>query len=189
MFLKEELKSYPCNMCSEKDFKTISRRDRYGFKVQTVICKRCSLIFIDPRMDKESYNDFYQQTYRPLLEEYKGKKVDHQKNWDNSFKIGLELGQKFLPFFRKGKTLEIGSSTGGVLAGLKKLRADLDIVGIEPSLEESNFACKAGIPTTTGLFENIDTGLFSRFSNKFILFFKIILSMPRWHNLSDLKFN
>ena len=162
---EQDLKSYPCNLCGGKDFKPINQRDRYNFRVQTVICKKCGLIFINPRMDEKSYDDFYRETYRPLLENYKNKKTNYEKNWNNSFNLGVELGNQFGSYLNSGRTAEIGSSTGGVLAGLKTIKNDLDVLGIEPSLEESKFACAKGVKTAVGLFENLDLTTLGSFNN------------------------
>ena len=58
-------------------------------------------------------------------------------------------------FLESGLTIDVGSSTGGVLYGLREKRSDLKVLGIEPSEKESSFAEKQGVRTFQGLFENL----------------------------------
>ncbi len=70
---KPEYKTEACNYCGANEFKILSKKDRYGLSVSTVICKTCGLIFINPRMDKKSYDKFYQGYYRKFIQVYKNK--------------------------------------------------------------------------------------------------------------------
>ncbi|RXG33507.1 hypothetical protein [Methanohalophilus sp. WG1-DM] len=56
----------PCTICNNKDFTNLSEKDRYGLYMPVVICKKCGLIQTNPRMDQQSYNQFYDTEYRKL---------------------------------------------------------------------------------------------------------------------------
>ena len=159
-----EYENCVCNYCGDFDFKILSKKDRYGLNVKTVICKKCGLIFINPRMTSESYQKFYQDSYRDLILKYKNRE---EKNWnlENNFvaskKLGSSLARFFIRYINPGTIVEIGSSTGGVLAGFKSEIPELEIIGIEPSKEESDFANSKGIKTIVKLAEELEPDILS----------------------------
>ena len=56
-----------CLNCLSNENKILFKNDRYGFKLTTVICKRCGLIFSNPRMTKDATDYFYKSDiYRNL---------------------------------------------------------------------------------------------------------------------------
>lgn len=159
-----EYENCSCNYCGSFDFKTLSKKDRYGLNAITVICKKCGLIFINPRMDKKSYGLFYENFYRKLLQKYKNRETEVwnlDRNFLSSKKFGEKLAISFKNYINRGLIIEIGSSTGGVLAGFKSEIPDLEIIGIEPSKEESDFANSKGVKTITSMFENLDLNFLS----------------------------
>lgn len=157
---KPEYENKACNYCGMTDFKTLSKKDRYGLSVITVICKTCGLIFINPRMNKDSYNKFYQGSYRKFIQNHKNKSREVW-NLENNFiaqeKLGIKLATIFKDYVNNGLLVEVGSSVGGILSGFKKTIERLDVLGIEPSNEEAFFANKKGINTKIGLIEDIET--------------------------------
>ena len=54
-----------CN-CGADDYTVISKIDRHGVPISQVICKECGLVYLNPRMNQETYNDFYDKYYRKL---------------------------------------------------------------------------------------------------------------------------
>ena len=62
-----KLEYIKCN-CGADDYTIISKRDTYGLPVTQVICKQCGLVYLNPRMNQEAYNDFYDKYYRILCE-------------------------------------------------------------------------------------------------------------------------
>lgn len=59
----------PCNLCGSLSVETLSLKDRNGYYLRTVICKKCGLIWSDPRPAEENIKKFYLKEYR---KEYKG---------------------------------------------------------------------------------------------------------------------
>lgn len=143
-----------CNLCGAEFFELVNKKDRYGLPVNTVICKKCGLIFINPRMSKESYHDFYQGTYRRMIEERRKKVISLETYFASAFNLGVELANNFFNHLNSGLTIEVGSSVGGMLAGFRSVKSDLELLGIEPSSEEAEFAVSKGISTSVGLFED-----------------------------------
>ena len=105
----------PC-LCGASDDEIIAVRDRYGIKVNTVICKHCGLVRTSPYYDEESLGKFYNTEYRPLY-----------TFWNNDFELFfaqqtrtgeriLDNLRKHIGFVPKGKIVyEIGTGMGGIL--------------------------------------------------------------------------
>jgi 2-polyprenyl-3-methyl-5-hydroxy-6-metoxy-1,4-benzoquinol methylase len=103
-----------CNSRFE-EHEIISEKERHGLELQCVICKSCGLVFTNPRMDKDSFGDFYTKFYRDLYNYNLG-----ENNLDSLHKSNYENG-KFVhefvkPFIKnQSKVLEIGCANGGLL--------------------------------------------------------------------------
>ncbi|RLJ01835.1 MAG: hypothetical protein DRP10_03030 [Candidatus Aenigmatarchaeota archaeon] len=54
----------PCCVCGGENFELLSEKDRYGLYVPVVICKDCGLIYTNPRMTQDAFNQFYELEYR-----------------------------------------------------------------------------------------------------------------------------
>ncbi len=159
--IKNKVSEKPCDYCGGSDFKILSKKDRYALPTTTVICKKCGLVFLNPVMNAESYADFYEHSYRKLLQAYKNKDVawDLDKNFEASARLGSFLANELGNYIKPRLMIEVGSSTGGILAGFKESIQGLEIMGIEPSSEEANFAIRKNIDTHIGLIENIKIDL------------------------------
>lgn len=147
----------PCAICGIVSEHVVSRHAGDGTGARTVMCKKCGLIYINPRMTRGEYDSYYKYHYREHRKSIKGKEPGGilEGNWISAIKFGSVIGRELSQYFIPGLVIDVGSSTGGVLEGLKQVRSDLDILGVEPSLEESEFARQKGIPTMTGLFEDV----------------------------------
>src|SRR3989344_4721641 len=145
-----------CAICKGRDFSVLARRSKNNLAARTVMCKTCGLIFISPRMTSSAYDDYYKYFYRKDRDSIKGtsKEEDTALNFENAKKFGRGLAETMGKFLGEGLTIDIGSSTGGVLAGLREFRPGLSLLGVEPSVSESDYARKMAIETVTGLFEN-----------------------------------
>lgn len=151
---KEEIE---CNLCGSLNVKTIARRDKYCLPVKTVICQRCGLIFISPRMSSERYNSFYMNgEYRRLLKVFKGRDVSIEKTFSSGRKLGNFLAERLRSYIKEGLVVEVGSSAGGVLTGLKDKIPGIELLGIEPSEDETVFARNKGIRTNQTTLESMD---------------------------------
>ncbi|MBI4992216.1 MAG: methyltransferase domain-containing protein [Candidatus Harrisonbacteria bacterium] len=161
-YFKVRLEELPCNLCGKDNFAVLAKRSGNGLLAQTCMCRNCGLIYINPRMTKAGYDDYYKYFYRQDRASAKGRNLvqSEKNNWiEQNFlrarKFGLALGGLLKDYFKPGLTIDIGSSTGGVLYGLREAIGNLDLLGIEPSIAESNFANQKGVKTLNALFENI----------------------------------
>ena len=150
-----------CNLCGRNDVEILAATGRGKIPVRAVICRFCGLIYINPRMTGEWYEKFYDTGYREETARMKGGQslgatdAGLEKIFQSGFKFGSGLIQQVGRYLKPGLTIEVGSSAGGVLSALKDKRSDIEVMGIEPSPREADFAENRGIKTIVSLFENL----------------------------------
>lgn len=158
-YSRADFEEVPCNLCGANYFFILSGRAANGRPAQTCLCRRCGLIYINPRLSISDYDSYYRYFYRKDRALSKGLDVDQNElkiNFDQSQRFGKALGHRFKDAINSaGLTLDVGSSTGGVLYGLKTSFPRLEILGVEPSVQETDFANTHGIKTHLGLFEDL----------------------------------
>lgn len=158
---KAQFEEVPCNLCGASSFFILAKSAAGNRNARTCLCKKCGLIYISPRMMRECYDKYYADFYREDRERTKGfrdKGGMLEKNFELGRKFGRGLAKKVFPFIESGSVIDVGSSTGGVLFGLREKIPELKITGVEPSDEESSFAVLKGIPTERFLFEDFILG-------------------------------
>ena len=114
--------SVPCGICDGEDFELLSQKDRYGLYVSAVVCKSCGLIQLNPRMNWESYSEFYKDDYRKL---YEGESLPT----DEFFVSQYIKGKNIYSYLHNNgiikepnsrlSVLEIGCGAGGILQYFK----------------------------------------------------------------------
>lgn len=157
----------PCNLCGGNNLKIIVRRTVNNIKANTVMCRTCSLIFISPRMSNADYDEYYMSFYRQDRAAIKNKAYVSatEKNFENARRFGKAIVSYMGEYVKDGLTIDVGSSTGGILYGMRESRPKLKLLGIEPSLDESAFAESKGIETIRSLFEDIKLDMKGKASN------------------------
>lgn len=149
-----------CNLCGKNNTRILSKMGSEGLKITSVTCNYCGLVYINPRMPKEWYEKYYQEEYRNKTiqlgdanQDIKSENIFHKarKHGNALAEIVLNLNENF-----NGRWIEVGSSVGGVLYGFRE-KLDVEVMGVEPSLIESNYAISKGVPTITSLIENLET--------------------------------
>ena len=149
-----------CNLCAASEFVVLAHRDRYGYPAQAHACRRCGLVFLNPRMTAEAYGRFYNGIYRPLVSAFHGRLIDAQTIQDEQREYAAERADFIRPFVAKprGRTmLDIGGSTGVVAHHFARefgLRGTL----IDPAPLEVEQAGRLGLETIPGLVEEHDFG-------------------------------
>jgi len=149
-----------CNLCSASEFVILTHRDRYGYPAQAHACRRCGLVFLNPRMTVESYSRFYNGIYRPLVSAFHGRLIDARTIQDEQREYALERAGFIRPFIANTSArtmLDIGGSTG-VVAHHFAREFGLKGTLIDPSPLEVEQAQRLGLETVTGLVEEHDFG-------------------------------
>ncbi len=134
-----------CRCSSNKDL-TISMKDRYGFKVRTVLCKNCGLLRTDPRISEDTIEIFYRKYYRNLLLAKPDKDFGKKLHSTKHFSVMIH-GEKILRYIKqysslkKGVVFDFGTGGGGILkifkdAGFETFGVDLDEDRIKDGIKE-----------------------------------------------------
>jgi SAM-dependent methyltransferase len=154
-----------CNLCGGATFVVLNRRDRYGYPAQANACRRCGLVFLNPRMTPQAYGRFYDGVYRPLVSAYHGRLIDAQTVQDEQREYAADR-ELFVRRFvvpggstdpRPRTLLDIGGSTGVVASHFAKALG-MNATLIDPAPLEIAQAKQFGIETITGLVEAHDFG-------------------------------
>jgi 2-polyprenyl-3-methyl-5-hydroxy-6-metoxy-1,4-benzoquinol methylase len=149
-----------CNLCGGTEFVILTHRDRYGYPAQAHTCRRCGLVFLNPRMTAEAYGRFYNGVYRPLVSAFHGRLIDARTIQDEQREYARERGEFVRPFINGSGArtlLDIGGSTGVVAHHLVR-EFGLQGTLIDPAPLEVKEAQRLGLQTVTGLVEEHDFG-------------------------------
>jgi 2-polyprenyl-3-methyl-5-hydroxy-6-metoxy-1,4-benzoquinol methylase len=147
-----------CNLCGGAEFVVLTHRDRYGYPAQAHACRRCGLVFLNPRMTAEAYGRFYNGVYRPLVSAFHGRLIDARTIQDEQREYAIERADFIRPFISNsgaGSLLDIGGSTGVVAHHFVR---EFGLTGtlIDPAPLEVEEARRLGLETVTGLVEEHD---------------------------------
>ncbi len=148
-----------CNLCGSTDLEEAGRRDRYGYAVGFLLCRRCGLGFLSPRLTAAEYGVFYERVYRPLVSAYHGRRIDAETVQDDQRGYAADL----VAFLREhlpgppADVLDVGGSTGVVAAAVRDAFGARATV-LDPAPDEVEVASAAGMETVPGFVEDFDPG-------------------------------
>jgi len=120
-----EFEGAPCP-CGGSEDGLVAETDRYGLRLNTVICRKCGLLRTDPRLTERSLRMFYEKDYRDL---YMGEEYGDMENYFRGMvRRGTymkDLLKDHVPgLWLKGMdVLEVGCSAGGILEPFLKAGA------------------------------------------------------------------
>ncbi len=149
-----------CNLCGSTEFVVLTHRDRYWYAAPAHACRRCGLVFLNPRMTADAYGAFYNGVYRPLVSAFHGRQIDARTIQGEQRDYAVERAALIRPFIGRvsGRAmLDIGGSTGVVAAHFAR-EFGLDGTVIDPAPMEVEEARRLGLETVTGLIEAHDFG-------------------------------
>lgn len=143
-----------CDLCGYNEHEVLERRGRFNLPVTNVVCKRCGLVFINPRMEEEEYRHFNLEDYRRIYKK-------PEEPTDEFVNYQLYRGKvifNFLAEYIKPKTrvLDVGCTVGGVL-GIFVQRLNCEVYGIETTPRLAQYASRNfGVKIFNGFFEDND---------------------------------
>lgn len=149
-----------CNLCDARGHAVeAAARDRYGYPATFVVCRRCGLGYLCPRLSATQYAHFYSEIYRPLVSAYHGRRIDAQTVQLEQRGYAAELAAFLLPLLVSSPRtiLDVGGSTG-VVAGELAARLNARATVLDPSPDELAVARAAGMETIAGFVEDFDPG-------------------------------
>lgn len=139
---------HACEICDSSDSIAISSKGRDYIKTYTAICKNCGFVHLNPRLNPESYADFYVHTYDKLYRSNNfGVEILDEEIEKNPY--------SFYPVYQRlingakipvnPSILEIGCGDGSNLLYLGRKFNARKLMGIEPSKKGQQFINAKGI--------------------------------------------
>lgn len=141
----------PCNLCGSVDVEEIGTRDRDGRPLRTTICRRCGLVWSNPRPSEEEVRRYYSRDYRL---DYKGHATPALRQIARSGRGALNRWRDLSPFLKRGgRVLDAGAGGGEVVYVLRAL--GVDAMGLEPDERYARHARETlGVPVETGFVQD-----------------------------------
>ncbi len=148
-----------CNLCGHDGAVEASGRDRYGYPAVVVVCRRCGLGRLSPRMTADAYAAFYAGNYRRLVSAYHGRRIDAETLplEQRGYALALADFLERLATSPPAAILDVGGSTG-VVAGVLAARFGARATVLDPSPGELAVARAAGMEAIRGFAESFDPG-------------------------------
>jgi len=143
--------SIPCNLCGSVDAEPIRSRDRDGGPLRSMICRRCGLVWTDPRPTPEQMRTFYTRDYR----------LDYKRTYQpkprHIYRAGKVAVYRFLdlrPLLRPAfRVFDIGAGGGEVVYVLRAMGYAAS--GVEPNEGYARYAAeRLGMPVAQGFWQD-----------------------------------
>lgn len=151
--MQYQLEHCTCDLCGSIDYTVIWDKEErekqgklYGAVIRddngkiingrNVMCNKCGLAYVTPRMTRETLKEFYEKEYRNIY--------DEEVNFKSELRHAENLVNLLNTYKIKGGTfLDIGSSVGVLVAMLSQ--NGVDAIGIEASKRNADIAIKNGV--------------------------------------------
>ena len=107
-----------CPICGGSQFTILAERCRYGLPVTTCCCRQCGFVLSNPRLDKDSLEDFYTHHYRSLYmaERSSSEEAFKKKKEQHGLKVYRQLQALDSHFFDSPKVVfDVGCGDGSIL--------------------------------------------------------------------------
>lgn len=148
---EHESSSLPCNLCGGTQISVLARRSRSGKPLRTVICRRCGLVWSDPR--PHDPRTFYEADYRLS---YKGTWSPKPKHVLRAGRVAISRHAKVAALLPRPKSiLDVGSG-GGEFAYLLACLGH-HVVGVEPNKGYADYSiAEYGLDVRGGFIQDVE---------------------------------
>ncbi len=153
-----ELETAPCIVCNSTTFEPLAEKDRYGFTLSVVVCRKCGLVQLNPRMRQDAYDQFFREEYRQLyVGAPKPTSTYFQQEYNRGNRIDVFLREALGPVDYTGmRVLDIGCGAGAVLHYFREkgaITCGLDLGGEYVRYGRDNF----GLNLVEGTIDVLET--------------------------------
>lgn len=149
-----------CNLCGSDDDAVLYADlpdmllQRKEVTATLVRCRRCSLIYQNPRPTLGEMGQHYPSHY----DAYHYDRELRQRNWLKRWaaEYGIDKRCRYVTRYKQsGALLDIGCATGLFLDGMRR-RGNWELLGLEPSAPAAEAARRLGLRVITGTLEETD---------------------------------
>jgi SAM-dependent methyltransferase len=142
----------PCDLCGASDVEVLGTRDRDGHPLRTTICRRCGLVWSNPRPGEAEVRRYYSSEYRL---DYKGRITPSLRHVARSARGALNRYRDLAPYLKPGdRILDAGAGAGEVVYVLRRL--GFDASGLEPDEHYAKHARETlDVPIFTGFVQDV----------------------------------
>jgi SAM-dependent methyltransferase len=145
----------PCPCAVESGDIVIAQRDRYGLPIDSVLCKECGCVRIDPYFDASSLAVFYTEIYQELY----GRSQKPEEYFQRQRTYGRKILKNIFGDEPAGnrRVLEVGCGGGGGLSVFQE--AGFQVQGCDYSSELISFGTQKGVANlVVGPVEAVENG-------------------------------
>jgi len=130
-----------CNLCGQYDAEVLFAQDQHGFGLRTVMCRRCGLIYLNPRPMPQDYDEFYRHWYHRLYPARAAFNAGHlgSRIVTETARLRCQTYASFLG--ERTRLLEIGPGEGAFLEAVQVMLPRSQVRGVDLSPEEVG-ACR-----------------------------------------------
>ncbi len=142
----------PCNLCGSTDVEVIGTHDRDRRPLRTTICRKCGLVWSNPRPGEAEVRRYYSREYRL---DYKGRATPSLRHVARSGRGALNRYRALEPYLKRGdRILDAGAGGGEVVYVLR--RSGFDASGLEPDELYAQHARETlEVPVVTGFVQDV----------------------------------
>lgn len=132
-----------CNACHADSTVLLFENDSRGFGLHTVACRRCGLVYLNPRPTQSVYERLYAGDYEQLF----------PSAW--SLPVAFEKAERRVAWYRKylansTQLLELGPGDGAFLQRVQSKFRCCSILGLEPSPKAREVCARRRLPVRSG---------------------------------------
>jgi 2-polyprenyl-3-methyl-5-hydroxy-6-metoxy-1,4-benzoquinol methylase len=167
-----------CDLCGADSSWRIGWRGKFKSRIETVVCRRCGLIYERRRLSDGAAAQLYERGYYAEYAAVGDYDVpaEMQVAWRKTAQRRLDVLASVVPSLVGKAVLEIGCGAGFFLAAAKERGAE--VVGVEPSKDVARFARDSlGITVHQGTLEKVRP-LLSEHKFDVIALFHVLEHLP-----------
>lgn len=145
----------PCVLCGVAATEVVSREDRHGRPLLTVLCTGCGVLRNDPVPSEAELTEFYRRDYR---QEYKGAPEPRLRQvWRNLDRLNRHFAEFRDVYSKGGRWLDLGAGSGEFTFLARHLGAQ--VTAVEPNEAYADYCRrKLDLDVQTGRMEDFAFG-------------------------------
>lgn len=156
--LRQEIRS--CPNCSSQRIKPFERVEWKAVQLRYSICRHCSLVFLNPRMDNEGAAEFYAAFYRKLYNNSSAPTESELELQSGRARHLSQFVQQAINTYRNKSVsfLDIGCSAGVLIDTVRQANENVHVFGVEPGDRYREFCIHNGLKVYESVKQLVASG-------------------------------